>query len=65
MSIRYGVNHDLVSISVDVSHGELGWHKDISFLFSQKNPTVNLTETSYYEHFIQWIPMMKNIKITN
>ena len=64
MSIRDEVNSELVSVSVDVSHEDLGRQKGICFLLAPKNPTVNLTATSNSDLF-WWIPMMTNIKITN
>ena len=51
MSIRDGVNCDIVSISVDGSYTDLGCHKGINFLVTPKNPTVDLTETYNYEHY--------------
>ena len=51
MSIRDEVNCDLVSVSVDESHGDMRWNKSISFLFDPKNLTVDLTATSNSEHY--------------
>ena len=51
MSIRDEVNCDLVSVSVDESHGDMRWNKSISFLFVPKNLTVDLTATSNSEHY--------------
>ena len=49
--MRDEANINLVSVSVDGSHEDMGWHKDIIFLLSPKNPTVYLTSTSNYELF--------------
>ena len=64
ISRRDEVNHELVFISVDVSHEELGWHKGISFLLEPKTPTVDLTATSNYELF-QMDTNDENTKISN
>ena len=38
MSIRYEVNSDLLSLSVDGSHEDLGRHKGFFVVVPQKNP---------------------------
>ena len=43
-------NLELVSVSVDESHKEQGKHKALKYLLRQKNPTVDLTATSNYDH---------------
>ena len=45
-----GENRDLVLVSVDVSHEELGRHKEVMYLLPQKD-TVYLTDISNYEHY--------------
>ena len=52
MSRRDEFNNDLVYISVDRSHEDLGWHKGIYFVVVPKRPTVDLTATSNYELFL-------------
>ena len=51
MSIREGINSELVSVSIDVSHEYLGRHKGISFLFTPQNPTIDLSATFNSEHY--------------
>ena len=51
LSRRDEFNNDLVYISVDGSHEDLGWHKGIYFVVVPKRPTVDLTATSDYEPF--------------
>ena len=46
MSRRDEVNSDLVSVSVDGSHEDLGWHKGIYFVVVPQKPTIDLTATS-------------------
>ena len=64
MSRRDGVNCGLVSFSVDVSHEDLRWHKDISFLLPPKAPPLIKLQPTIM-NIIQWIPMITKIKITN
>ena len=52
MSRRDEFNNDLVYISVDGSHEDLGWHKGIYFVVVPKRPTVDLTATSNSELFL-------------
>ena len=49
MSIRDEVNLDIVSVYVDESHEDMGWHKGIRFFF--QNPTVDLIATYDSELF--------------
>ena len=51
ISTRDEVNYDLVSLSVDGSHEDMGQHKGIHFLFPPPKPTAYLTATSNFELF--------------
>ena len=64
MSRGYGVNGDLISVSVYGPHKGLGHHKGISLPPSQENPTVNLTATYNFEHY-SVDNNGKKLKITN
>ena len=50
MSRWEGSNRDLVSVSVDVSHEDLGRHKGIRFCFPKKT-TVDVTATFNSESY--------------
>ena len=52
MSRRDEFNSDLVYVSVDGSHRDLGRHKGIYFVVVPKRPTVDLTATSDYDLFL-------------
>ena len=64
MSRWEGVNRDIVSVSVDGSHEDMGWHKDISFFSPENNPLVIQLQPPIL-NIIWWIPMVEKIKMTN
>ena len=64
MSIRDEVNCDIVSVSFDESNGYLGRNRSISFLFIPKNSLLIYLQPPIL-NIIQWIPMIRKIKMTN
>ena len=57
VTIREVENQELLSVSVDGSHEEQVYHKNVSALLPQNISTVNLTATSDSKLF-QWRPIM-------